>query len=339
MDKRPHPFQGNQPEGSLLRRPRRRALTRPGLWFALLLLSQVTILSPGAKAQEIPSLWPLPPIPPGATVYPDLSYVSHGSLSQKLDLYEPQAGQNFPVIILIHGGAFCMGDKRQWVRYQLGYLNQGYAIASINYRLSSEAVFPAQIEDCKSAVRWLRAHATNYHLDPNHFVAWGASAGGNLAAMLGTTGDISEFDVGENLAYSSRVEGVADFFGPVDLTRLPPTFMAPDSAESRFLGCTIEDHLDKARLASPISYVTRDCPPFLIVHGDIDPRVSYQQSVWLTAALKHAGVPVMFYTVKGAKHGGFHDPQVPQLTSAFFAKYLKPGRILTTHGELKNASS
>jgi acetyl esterase/lipase len=296
------------------------------LSFMLLVLSQITVPSPIAKAQGQPPEWPLPPIPPGATVYPDLSYVSHGSPNQKLDLYVPKVGQNFPVIVFIHSGAFCMGDKRQWIRYQLGYLDQGYGIASINYRLSSEAVFPAQIEDCKSAVRWLRAHAASYHLDPNHFLAWGASAGGHLAAMLGTTGGLSEFDVGDNLAYSSRVQGVADFFGPVDLTRLEPAFMAANSAESRFLGCTIEDHLDKARFASPITYVTKDSPPFLIVHGDADPRVPYNQSVWLTAALKNANVPVTFYTVKGAKHGGFRDPEVPQLTSAFFAKYLKPER-------------
>lgn len=302
------------------------ASTPTGLSFVLFVLWQIAVLCPIAEAQGQSPEWPLPPIPPGTTVYPDLSYVSHGSPNQRLDLYVPKEGQNFPVIVFIHSGAFCMGDKRQWIRYQLGYLAQGYGIASINYRLSSEAVFPAQIEDCKSAVRWLRAHAARYHLDPNHLLAWGASAGGNLAAMLGTTGGISQFDVGDNLAYSSRVQGVADFFGPVDLTRLQPAFMAANSAESRFLGCTIEENLDKARIASPITYVTKDSPPFLIVHGDADPRVSYKQSVWLTEALKNADVPVTFYTVKGAKHGGFRDPEVPQLTSAFFAKYLKPER-------------
>jgi acetyl esterase/lipase len=199
-------------------------------------------------------------------------------------------------------------------------------MASINYRLSGEAVFPAQIEDCKAAVRWLRAHAAMYRLDPNHFAAWGASAGGLLAAMLGTTGNIRDFDVGENLAFSSRVQAVADFFGPIDLTRLRPASMGAGSVESRFIGCTIKDNPNKARRASPISYVTKDCPPFLVVHGDADPIVPYTQSVLLTAALNGAGVPVTFYTVKGAKHGGFHDPQVPWLTSAFFAKYLKPAK-------------
>jgi dipeptidyl aminopeptidase/acylaminoacyl peptidase len=144
--------------------------------------------------------------------------------------------------------------------------------------------------------------------------------------MLGTTGNVRDFEVGENLSFSSQVQAVVDFFGPTDLTRLRPVYMEAGSAESRFIGCTIKDHLDKARRASPITYVTKDCPPFLVVHGDADPRVSYSQSLLLAAALKQAGVPVIFYTVKGAKHGGFHDPQVPLLTSDFFAKVLKPNR-------------
>ena len=297
----------------------------------ILLLSALPFLAaladpPSTGPNDPPTQWPLPPLPPGATVYPDLSYVTNGSPSQKLDLYLPKQGHNLPLIIFLHGGAFYMGDKRQWIGDQLVYLNQGYAVASINYRLSGEAPFPAQINDCKAAVRWLRANATTYRLDPNHFVAWGASAGGHLAAMLGTTGNIRDFDVGENLAFSSQVQAVADFFGPIDLTKLRPASMGAGSAESRFIGCTINDNLNKARRASPITYVTKDCPPFLIVHGDNDPIVPYTQSVLFTATLEQAGVPVTFYTVKGARHGGFHDPQVPVLTSAFFAKYLKPAK-------------
>ncbi|HUB68506.1 MAG TPA: alpha/beta hydrolase [Candidatus Methylacidiphilales bacterium] len=301
--------------------------SRPALLLSTLPLLALLAAPASAELQDTPTKWPLPPIPPSAMVYPDLSYVTNGSPSQKLDLYVPKEGQNLPLIIFVHSGAFLTGDKRQWIRYQLGYLDHGYAIASINYRLSSEAVFPAQIEDCKAAVRWLRAHAAMYRLDPDHFAAWGASAGGDLAAMLGTTENIRDFDVGENLNFSSRVQAVVDFFGPTDLTRLLPASMGPGSAESRFLGCTIKDNLSKARRASPISYVTKNCPPFLIIHGDADPIVPYTQSVWLTVALKEAGVPVTFYTVKGAKHGGFHDPQVPLLTSDFFAKYLKSAKI------------
>lgn len=300
----------------------------------LLLPLMILLAWPDAgKAQEAPTHWPLPPLPAGVTVYPDLPYVTNGSPSQKLDLYEPNGGRNLPLIIFVHAGAFYMGDKRQWIHYQLDGLTQGYAMASINYRLSGEAVFPAQIEDCKAAVRWLRAHATQYRLDPNHFAAWGASAGGHLAAMLGTTGNISDFDVGENLLFSSRVQAVADFFGPTDLTRLRPDHLEAGSPESKFIGCAIRDHPEQARRASPITYVTPDCPPFLIVHGDADPIVPWTQSLLLASTLKKAGVPVTFYTVKGAKHGGFHDPQVKVITCAFFARYLKTAnaRVAASH--------
>jgi acetyl esterase/lipase len=301
--------------------------------LALVLLAAVGVFSDSGNAQDASTKWPLPPIPPGVIVYPDLAYVTNGSPSQKLDLYLPKDGRNLPLIIFVHAGAFYMGDKRQWIHYQLDCLNQGYALASINYRLSGEAVFPAQIEDCKAAVRWLRAHAAQYRLDPNHFVAWGASAGGHLAAMLGTAGNIDDFDVGENLSFSSRVQAVADFFGPTDLTRLQPEHLKADSPESKFIGCSIKDHPDQAHRASPITYVTRDCPPFLIVHGDADPIIPCSQSALLADALRNAGVPVTLYTVKGAKHGGFHDPQVQVLTAAFFAKYLRPAsaKIAESH--------
>ena len=306
-------------------------MARLGLRFFLSVMG-ILALPDSGNAQDVPNLWPLPPVPPGVIVYPDLAYVTHGSPSQKLDLYLPKEGRNLPLIIFVHAGAFYMGDKRKWISYELSYLTQGYAIASINYRLSGEAVFPAQIEDCKAAVRWLRAHAAQYRLNPNHFAAWGASAGGHLAAMLGTTGHISDFDVGENLSFSSRVQAVADFFGSTDLTRLRPDHLLAGSPESRFIGCAIKDHPDQARRASPITYVTGDCPPFLIVHGDADPIVPCAQSGLLAAALKKAGVPVTFYTVKGAKHGGFHDPQVQVLTSAFFAKYVKSARPKLAEG-------
>ena len=127
-----------------------------------------------------------PPLPEGATQHRDLAYVSGGHERQKLDLYLPKEGTNLPLIINIHGGAFKAGSKEDGV--PITYLNQGYAVASINYRLSQHAIFPAQIQDCKAAVRWLRAHAGEYRLNPERFAVWGASAGGHLAAMLGTTG-------------------------------------------------------------------------------------------------------------------------------------------------------
>ena len=270
-----------------------------------------------------------PRVPEGTIIHRDLAYVTNGHERQKLDLYLPKADKDLPLIIWVHGGAWLAGSKERPV--PLTYLADGYAVASINYRLSQHAVFPAQIEDCKAAVRWLRGHAAQYHLDPNHFAAWGESAGGHLVAMLGTTGDTKVFDVGENLSTSSRVQAVLDFFGPTDLVQMDAHRLlngevhdTADSPESRLVGGPIQENKDKVAKANPITYVSKDDPPFLIVHGDADPVVTHHQSELLEAALKQAGVPVTFYTVKGGGHGGFRDPNVPVITRQFLARRLKP---------------
>jgi acetyl esterase/lipase len=268
-------------------------------------------------------------LPAGVVVHRDLAYVTGGHERQKLDLYLPKAGARLPLIINIHGGAFKMGSKEQGVPTE--YLAEGYAVASINYRLSQHAKFPAQIEDCKAAVRWLRAHASDYRLDPDRFAAWGGSAGGHLAAMLGTTGDTKEFDSGANLDQTSRVQAVVDYFGPTDFLqmdahRLPngQTHDPANSPESELIGGAIQENKEKTARANPITYITPSDPPFLICHGDQDPMVPHHQSELLEAALKKAGVPVSFYTVKGAGHGRFNDPKVPEMTKEFLAKHLKP---------------
>src|SRR3984957_17629211 len=207
-----------------------------------------------------------------------LAYVMHGGLSQTLDLYSPKKARKVPLIVWIHGGGFLFGTKGGFPvePVPLHLLLEGYAIASINYRLSPEAVFPAQLEDCKAAIRWLRAHADEIGIDPNRIGVWGASAGGNLAALVGTTGGVSDFEGGENLGYSSRVQAVYDFFGPTDFLQMDAnrlsdgqTHNAPDSPESKLVGGPIQDNPDKVRRVNPITYVTRNAPPFLIVHGRV----------------------------------------------------------------------
>ena len=270
-----------------------------------------------------------PKVPEGVTVYRDVAYVTDGHERQKLDLYVPDTGENLPLIIWVHGGAWRGGDKTNYIRME--YLKAGYAGASLNYRLSQHAVFPAQIEDVKAAVRWLRANAETYRLDPNRFAAWGSSAGGHLVAMLGTTGDIAEFEVGENLKVSSRIQAVVDYFGPTDFLQMDAQSLpdglvhdAPDSPESQLVGGPIQEHKDRVSRANPITYVSKDDSPFLIIHGDRDKLVPYQQSVLLKDALEAAGVPVTFYRVKGGGHGWFRDPKVPELTKAFLEQHLKP---------------
>jgi acetyl esterase/lipase len=270
-----------------------------------------------------------PEAPQGAAVYRDLPYVTDGHQRHKLDLYLPDTGQNWPLIIWVHGGAFRLGSKEDKV--PLSYLAEGYAVASINYRLSQNALFPAQIQDCKAAVRWLRASAEQFSLDPHRIGAWGESAGGHLAAMLGTTSDTNEFDVGENLHLSSHVNAVVDYFGPTDFLqmddhRLPDGQIhdAPHSPESELVGGPIQENKERVARANPITYVTPTAAPFLIVHGEADPLVPYHQSQLLDKALKQAGVPVQFYTVRGGGHGGFTDPRVSELTKAFLARHLRP---------------
>ena len=307
----------------------------------LLLLATVCFYSMANAAQ---------PGSPGAKAFThnfvkweNVAYVTSGSSAQVLNLYAPKGGTNLPLIIWIHGGAFLFGSKDDILGEPvvLGLLSDGYAVAAINYRLSPEALFPAQLEDCKAAVRWLRAHADQFGIDSKRIGVWGPSAGGYLAAFLGVTGDTHEFDVGENLNCSSRVQAVCDFFGPTDFLqmdahRLPDGDIhdAADSPESKLVGGPIQDNPDKVKRANPITYVTKEAPPFLIVHGTADRLVPFNQSELLAAALKSVGAPVKFHPVEGGGHGeylGFKggrglytDPAVEPMVKEFFATYLQP---------------
>jgi acetyl esterase/lipase len=262
----------------------------------------------------------------------DLPYAQAGSKSLLLDLYLPAASEPAPVIVWMHGGAWRQGNKDNppgAVRLP----GRGYALASISYRLSHEALFPAQIHDCKAAVRWLRAHASEYNLDADRIGAWGASAGGHLAALLGTTGHRHDLegDLG-NPGISSRVQAVCDFFGPSDFLRMNDSpgsqdHNAADSPESQLVGGPIQERPDAVARANPITYIRADAAPFLIVHGDRDPLVIPGQSRLLYDALLRAGVEATLFFVPGAGHGfGLLPPaqrdEIDRLVDAFFDKHL-----------------
>ena len=264
-----------------------------------------------------------------AAVHKNLAYVKDGHERQTLDLYLPEKSNvSTPLIIWIHGGAWQGGSKEGALPLRQGWLDQGYAIASINYRLSGHAVFPAQIQDCKAAIRWLRAHAAQYRLDPQRFGVWGSSAGGHLAALVGTSGDEKTLDVGENLDQSSRVQAVCDYYGPTDfhafVTRPGYENHAnPSSPESLLLGGTVQEKPELAKAANPIPYITPDDPPFLVVHGNQDTVVPLQQSELLFQALKSANRSVRFHTIEGAGHGpGFNGPEILPMVQEFFALHL-----------------
>jgi acetyl esterase/lipase len=256
-------------------------------------------------------------VPPGVKVLRNIEYVPGGGSSRSMDLYLPEhAAGPVPPIIYIHGGDWSGGSKEGGPGMHLPGI--GFAVAKINYRLSSQAIFPAQIEDCKAAVRFLRAHAAEYHLDPNHIGVWGMSAGGHLAALLGTSGG------GE-----ARVQAVCDFFGPMTFIGAPPEIQArmdsPSSGVYKLLGGPPSKKPDLAKMASPITYVNGGSAPFLIVHGDRDDVVPLQQSQLLQAKLKSSGVLATLFVVPGAGHAtGFDSPEVAHMIGGFFTRHLHP---------------
>ena len=267
--------------------------------------------------------------PTGARKLVDLPYVAGGVERQRLDLYLPATtgGPARPLVVWVHGGAWESGDRRVCPAAFL--VARGYVVASIGYRLSNQAIFPAQIEDCKAAVRWLRAHAPEYGIDPKRVGAWGASAGGHLVALLGTTGHAKKFDVGENLDQSSAVQCVVDWYGPADFLHWGDPAVSvkldkPDTAAARLLGGTVTAHQDEAKAASPVDFVDKDSAPFLIMHGNQDPLVPLQQSQELDDALRAAGVESTLVVLPGAGHGGhaFGSPEMILKMGDFLDRHL-----------------
>lgn len=250
-------------------------------------------------------------VPTGIRIVHNLSYVDgSNNPRQQLDLYLPRIKMTdkLPLVVWIHGGAWKQGDKRDSPCMELA--NHGFAAAAINYRFSMTDHFPAQIYDCKAAIRWLRAHAGEYMYDADNIGVWGASAGGHLVSMLGTTGGdpFFEGDLG-NPEQSSKIQAVADWCGPTDLTTFNQEVMQPrfrQSEPERFinelLGGTPEEKPQLAREASPLFYVTPDDPPFLIVHSIEDPVVPFEQSNEFAKKLEAAGVKVKLIKVNSNNH-------------------------------------
>jgi acetyl esterase/lipase len=263
----------------------------------------------------------------------NVEYARPDGKPQSLDLAFPKdANGKLPLIVAIHGGGWSGGDKRGPMMMLLPLIRDGYAVASINYRLSQVAKFPSQVHDCKAAIRFLRAHAEEYHLHPDHIGIWGDSAGGHLVAMLGTTAGNKDLEGDEgNSDVSSRVQAVVDFYGPSDfltINRQAPPDTAihhddPGSPEAKLIGGAIPDNKDKAGQASPVHYVSRDAAPFLIMHGDVDKLVPLAQSIELRDALQKAGVEASLYIIGGQGHGFRDHPELLPMIRAFFDRHLK----------------
>jgi acetyl esterase/lipase len=252
--------------------------------------------SPSAAASATPAS------SAGAGARPAYSNVAYAgdSPAQKLDIYLPKSGAApYPVIVAIHGGGFMSGGKAdRQIAPMIQSVTHGYAVVSINYRLSGEARFPAQINDVKAAIRWVRANAARYGFDPTRIAAWGDSAGGNLAALAGTSGGVARLsDPGQgNASRSDRVQAVVDWFGPISFRRMAADFRAngADRAkrysartfESQYLGAALRTVPGRVRAADPTTYISPGDPPFLIEHGTADATVPVQQSKRFAAALR-----------------------------------------------------
>jgi len=267
-------------------------------------------------------------LPEGARTERDLVYGSAGGRELKLNLYLPPGDEAKPLIIWIHGGAWLQGSKDGPSPAQQ-FVGSGYAVAHVGYRLSQVAKWPAQMHDCKAAVRWLRANAARYHLDPKRFAAWGSSAGGHLVAVLGTSGGVAELEGTCNeLKTSSSVQAVVDWFGPTDFLQMNKfrSNIAHDEArspESQLIGGPIQENKDATAKANPITYVERGeaLPHFLIMHGTKDDLVPFNQSELLNEALKAAKADVTFVPMEGAGHG-FGGEQSFTLVREFLTRVL-----------------
>lgn len=245
-------------------------------------------------------------------------------------LRAPDAAQPQPVLVWLCGGAWLDVDHNVWLPELNAFARAGYAVASVQYRLSNVAPFPAPLSDVKAAIRYLRAHAPEWNLDPNRFAVMGESAGGFLAALAGTTGQTRQFDEGEFLEQSSAVQAVVDWYGPTDLAAMTQALLPnrPDDAlsspEDLLLGVSLAHHPEAAQAANPITYIDDATPPYLILHGTADPLVPIEQSRMLEEALCAAGRDARLYELEGAGHGtpAFSQPAVKQIMLDFLKEVL-----------------
>jgi acetyl esterase/lipase len=303
--------------------------------LALLLTAcSVTRTTPGATVA--PSATPTLPKPTAGqfdrsklgTVERDITYCTAGGVALKLDVYYPKTmDKPMQVAVYVHGGGWTQGDKASdaGIADVPGLVARGYLVAAVDYRLAPQYKFPAMIEDCKCAIRFLHANAARFNVDPDHIGAWGGSAGGHLVSLLGLTDASAGFEGSAGYAdQSSRVQAVVDMFGPTSLRGMPveraePVFGTTDTFSEVF------------ERASPIKYVTKDASPFLILHGEKDTIVPPAQSQMLYDRLKAAGVPATLVMVKNAGHGfdpvgGEISPTREELTKMigdFFDRYLR----------------
>lgn len=269
-------------------------------------------------------------VPAGVTFEKDIEYSSPGGQRLELDMARPQEAKGLsPAIVCIHGGGFRAGNRGHHDRLCLQLAQRGYVAVTVSYRLAPQHQFPAAVNDVKAAVRWLRANAAKYGIDPNRIGATGDSAGGHLALFLGLTGDVKSFDAadGGNVDQSSQVQCVVDVYGPSDFTKSYDKSVDAAQVLPLFLGGDLKTARHRHILASPLYWVTPHAAPTLAIHGTQDAYVAHEQAEWLVDRLKSADVEAELLTLEGAGHGfkGDDAKRAQEAMFSFFDKYLKSG--------------
>lgn len=291
-------------------------------------------------AQAPPAVPPVPPMP--ATVIHEAD-VEYSNVGQRIamDIVRPKnATGALPAVLLVHGGGFRRGHRNSYLPVAIRLAERGYVAATTSYRLAPRHQFPAAVEDVKAAVRFLRANATKYGIDPEHIGAMGGSAGGHLVLMLGLTGGVKDFDgTGPNRDHSARVQCVVNYYGPTDFTQSYSKSVDAAEVLPLWLGGDLDHNRPIHQRASPLNWVTPDAAPILSIHGTKDNYVAYEHSLWLTERLLAAGADTELETISGAGHGfrGADAEHAEQRAFAYFNKYLKtapPQRriLLSDHG-------
>jgi len=272
--------------------------------------------------------------------YPNLQFAEVAGRKLLLDLVVPASAEKPPLVVIIHGGGWRSGRRNEESGDAVAnaLVAHGFATARIDYRKSDEAVFPAQLFDCKGAVRWLKAHADRYGYDPQRVALFGQSAGGHLTVLIATTPNDAklEGDVGGHLDHSSTVQAVVDLYGPTDFIQRakdqPEETDNPTGKVFQLLGGPVSKNVELAKEASGLYHVKPGAPPLLILHGTRDPKVLLNQSERLLEAYKKVGSEATLHLVQGAGHGGpeFDEPEPLSWITDFLGAQLKTSKTQAT---------
>ena len=258
----------------------------------------------------------------------DIEFANPDNQHLQVNVARPKGGDGLlPAVVCIHGGGFRAGKRESYDRLCVTLAERGYVAITVTYRLAPAYPFPAAVLDCKAAVRWLRANAAKYHVDPERIGVTGGSAGGHLAQFLGVTAGVKEFEGAGNPDQSSAVACVVNFYGPSDLTKSYGKSVDAAEVLPLFFGGDLSTKRREHITGSPLYWATPDAAPTLIVHGTKDDHVAYEQAVWMADRLKACAVEVELLTLEGAGHGfkGADLEKAEKAMIEFFDRHLKPG--------------